>query len=64
MLLEGWLSACRCGKSVLKVVVSSWRYEYSRMSGVRASDDQIWACSVRGAAMALFPVQYQPGKPH
>jgi len=26
------------------------------MPGVRASDDQVWALSVRGAAMALLPV--------
>ena len=43
-------------KSVLKLVVSSWGYEYPQMSGVRASDDQVWALSVRGAAMALLPV--------
>ena len=52
------------GKSTLKLVVSSWGYEYPQMSGVRASDDQVWALSVRGAAMALLPVQYQPGQPH
>ena len=52
------------GKSTLKVVVSSWGYEYPQMPGVRASDDQVWALSVRGAAMALLPVQYQPGQPH
>ena len=51
-------------KAVLKLVVSSWGYEYPQMSGVRASDDQVWALSVRGAAMALLPVQYQPGQPH
>ena len=44
------------GKSTLKLVVSSWGYEYPQMSGVRASDDQVWALSVRGAAMALLPV--------
>ena len=52
------------GISTLKVVVSSWGYEYPHMPGVRASDDQVWALSVRGAAMALLPVQYQPGQPH
>ena len=52
------------GKSALKVVVSSWGYEYPQMPGVRASDDQVRALSVRGAAMALLPVQYQPGQPH
>ena len=52
------------GKATLKLVVSSWGYEYPQMSGVRASDDQVWALSVRGAAMALLPVQYQPGQPH
>ena len=52
------------GKSTLKVVVSSWGYEYTHMPGVRASDDQVWALSVRGAAMALLPVQYQQGQPH
>ena len=52
------------GKSALKLVVSSWGYEYPQMPGVRASDDQVWALSVRGAAMALHPVQYQPGQPH
>jgi hypothetical protein len=57
-----WLAGA--GKSTLKVVVSSWGYEYPQMSGVRASDDQVWALSVRGAAMALLPVQYQPGQPH
>ena len=57
-----WLAGA--GKSTLKLVVSSWGYEYPQMSGVRASDDQVWALSVRGAAMALLPVQYQPGQPH
>ena len=52
------------GKSALKLVVSSWGYEYPQMPGVRASDDQVWALSVRGAAMALLPVQYQPGQLH
>ena len=37
------------GKSTLKVVVSSWGYEYPQMPGVRANDDQVWALSVRGA---------------
>ena len=51
-------------KATLKLVVSSWGYEYPHMPSVRASDDQVWALSVRGAAMALHPVQYQPGQPH
>ena len=63
--LEGWTKRvgfvatfrlAGAGKSTLKVVVSSWGYEYPQMSGVRASDDQVWALSVRGAAMALLPV--------
>ena len=71
--LEGWTKRvgfvatfrlAGAGKSTLKLVVSSWGYEYPQMSGVRASDDQVWALSVRGAAMALLPVQYQPGQPH
>ena len=57
-----WLAGA--GKSTLKVVVSSWGYEYPQMPGVRASDDQVWALSIRGAAMALLPVRYQPGQPH
>ena len=52
------------GKATLKLVVSSWGYEYPQMPGVRASDDQVWTLSVRDAAMALLPVQYQPGQPH
>ena len=71
--LEGWTKRvgfvatfrlAGAGKSALKLVVSSWEYEYPQMPGVRASDDQVWALSVRGAAMALLPVQYQPGQPH
>ena len=71
--LEGWTKRvgfvvtfrlAGAGKSTLKVVVSSWGYEYPQMPRVRASDDQVWALSVRGAAMALLPVQYQPGQPH
>ena len=63
--LEGWTKRvgfvatfrlAGAGKFTLKVVVSSWGYEYPQMSGVRASDDQVWALSVRGAAMALLPV--------
>ena len=63
--LEGWTKRvgfvatfrlAGAGKSTLKLVVSSWGYEYPQMSGVRASDDQVWALSVRGAAMALLPV--------
>ena len=52
------------GKAALKLVVSSWGYEYPQMPGVRANDDQVWTLSVRGAAMALHPVQDQPGQPH
>ena len=51
-------------KAALKLIVSSWGNEYPQMPGVRASDDQVWTLSVRGAAMALHPVQYQPGQPH
>ena len=51
-------------KATLKLIVSSWGYEYPQMPGVRASDDQVWTLSFRGAAMALLPVQYQPGQPH
>ena len=63
--LEGWTKRvgfvatfrlAGAGKSTLKLVVSSWGYEYPQMSGVRASDDQVWALSVRGTAMALLPV--------
>ena len=63
--LEGWTKRvgfvatfrlAGAGKFTLKLVVSSWGYEYPQMSGVRASDDQVWALSVRGAAMALLPV--------
>ena len=63
--LEGWTKRvgfvaifrlAGAGKSTLKLVVSSWGYEYPQMFGVRASDDQVWALSVRGAAMALLPV--------
>ena len=51
-------------KATLKVVVSSWEYEYPQMPGVRASDDQVWTLSFRGAAVALHPVHYQLGQPH
>ena len=37
------------GKSTLKLVVSSWGYEYPQMPGVRANDDQVWTLSFRGA---------------
>ena len=52
------------GKATSKLIVSSWGYEYPQMPGVRASDDQVWTLSFRGAARALHPVQYQPGQPH
>ena len=32
----------------MKLVVSSWGYEYPHMPGVRANDDQVWALSFRG----------------
>ena len=65
MLLEGRLFGLLVReKSTLKLVVSSWGYEYPQMPGVRASDDQVWTLSFRDAAMALHPVQYQPGQPH
>ena len=56
--------ACWCGKIHIEGGCFIVGYEYPQMSGVRASDDQVWALSVRGAAMALLPVQYQPGQPH
>ena len=31
------------------------------MPGVRANDDQVWALSVRGAAMALHPCNISQG---
>lgn len=37
------------GKSTLKVVVSSWEYEYPQMPGVWANDDQVWLLTFRGA---------------
>ena len=37
------------GKATLKLVVSSWGYEYPSMPGVRANDDQVWALRFRGA---------------
>ena len=47
----------------MKLVVSSWGYEYPQMSGVRASDDQVWALSVRGADVWFGASSRSPAGP-
>ena len=43
------------GKSTLKVLVSSWGYEYTHMPGVRASDDQVWGTQRQGRSDGAAP---------
>ena len=47
----------------MKLVVSSWGYEYPQMPGVRASDDQVWALSVRGADVWFGASSRSPAGP-